>query len=104
MNIATVIAMNFVVKWRPRFDYSFATLKQILSFSLWSLFESILVWAINWGDTFVVGFLLSQYYLGLYKTSMNMVNQIVGVVSATLTPVLLSALSRVQDDKEEFIS
>ena len=102
MNFAMVVAMFFIVRWNPRFDYSIATFKRIFGFSAWSLFESILVWVINWGDTFVVGFLLSQYYLGLYKTGMNIVNQIVGVVSATLTPVLLSALSRTKDDDEDF--
>lgn len=102
MNLATAIVMYVIIEWKPKFDFDFCTLKSIFGFSIWSLFESILVWVINWGDTFVIGRLLSQYYLGLYKTSMNIVNQIIGVVSATLTPVLLSALSRAQDDDGEF--
>lgn len=102
MNAATVVVMYFIIEWKPRFDFSFKTLRIIFGFSIWSLLESILVWVINWGDTFVIGMLLSQHYLGLYKTAMNIVNQIVGVVSATLTPVLLSALSRAQDDDNEF--
>lgn len=102
MNAATAVVMFFIIEWRPRFDFSLETLRSIFGFSIWSLLESILVWVINWGDTFVIGMLLSQHYLGLYKTAMNIVNQIVGVVSATLTPVLLSALSRAQDDDNEF--
>lgn len=104
MNLSTVVAMFILLKWYPKFEYSFSTLKKMLSFSLWSLFESILVWVINWGDTFIVTQILTQYYLGLYKTSMNMVNQIIAVVSASTVPVLLAALSRVQNDNEEFKS
>lgn len=104
MNASTAVAMFFLLKWIPKLEYSFKTLKTMLSFSLWSLLESILVWVINWGDTFIVSQILTQYYLGLYKTSMNMVNQILAVVSASMVPVLLSALSRVQNNDKEFKS
>ncbi len=104
MNTATAISMFFLLKWIPKFDYCFDTLIKMLNFSLWSLLESLLVWVINWGDTFIVSQILSQYYLGLYKTSMNMVNQILAVVSASMVPVLLSALSRVQNDEDQFKS
>lgn len=104
INSATAIAMFILSKWVPKLEYSFLTLKNMLSFSLWSLLESVLVWVINWGDTFIVSQILTQYYLGLYKTSMNMVNQIIAVVSASMVPVLLSALSRAQNDNQEFKS
>lgn len=102
INLGTVIMMSILLEWRPKLWFSFSMLREILSFSLWSLLESILVWVINWGDVFIVGNILSSYYLGLYKTSMNMVNQIIAVVSASMVPVLLAALSRLQDDDVEF--
>lgn len=102
INFATVVMMSILLKWRPKFWFDFRLLKQILSFSLWSLLESLLVWVINWGDVFIVGNILSSYYLGLYKNSMNMVNQIIAVISASMVPVLLAALSRLQDDDSEF--
>ena len=102
IQLGTVLMMSVLLKWRPKFWFSFSMLKEILSFSLWSLLESILVWIINWGDVFIVGNILSSHYLGLYKTSMNMVNQIIAVISASMGPVLLAALSRLQDDDAEF--
>ncbi len=101
-NVANVIAMVLLLKWKPRFYFDFARLKTMLSFSMWSMLESFLVWLINWGDIFIVGKVLSDDYLGIYKTSMNMTNQIIGVISAAIVPVMLSSLSRMQDDDKQF--
>ena len=46
--------------------------------------------------------MLSQHYLGLYKTSSALVGQIMGLITAATTPVLFSSLSRLQDEEEEF--
>lgn len=101
-NIVTVITMFFLLDWRPRFEYALDLLKKMLHFSSWALSESVLVWVINWGDIFIVGTILTSYYLGLYQTSMNLVNQIFSIISASVVPVLFSALSRMQSDNSEF--
>lgn len=102
VNTVTVLMMNALLQWRPKFWFSFSVLREIWSFSMWMLLESLLVWFINWGDVFIVSNILSSYYLGLYNTSMNMINQAVAVVSSSMVPVLLSALSRMQDDNGGF--
>ena len=91
-----------VAKWVPSWNFNFVKLKQMLSFSLWSMFEAFLIWIINWGDVFIVTFFLSEYYLGIYKTSMNMMNSVLAIISASIPPVLLSSLSCIQDNKREF--
>lgn len=101
-NVIHVLAMTIRLKWKIRFYFSFSKLKEMFSFSMWSMLESFLVWLINWGDVFIVTQLLTQEYLGIYKTSMNMVGQITGIISASVGPVLLSALSKVQNDDEKF--
>lgn len=45
--------------------------------------------------------MLNQYYLGVYRTSMSTVGQIMGLITAATTPVLFSSLSRLQDNDEE---
>ena len=40
--------------------------------------------------------------MGVYRTSMNIVSQIMLVVTASTTPILFSALSRLQNDRGEF--
>ena len=102
INIANAVVLTVRSKWKPKFYYNAKVLKTMLSFSLWSMAESILAWLINWGDTFIVGLYLSQHFLGLYKTSMTTVNQIIGIISAATVPVMLTALSRLQNDELKF--
>ncbi len=100
--IVTVIITFVKIKWRPKLFFSINILKKMFSFSLWSVLEAILVWLINWGDMFIVGSFLTSYYLGIYKTSINMINSIIAVISASVTPVMLSALSRLQNEEDEY--
>lgn len=101
-NIINAILLTAYSKWHPRFFYSIAKLKEMLSFTIWSMFEAISIWMTSYVDVFIVGTLLSQYYLGLYKTTSSLVGQVMGLITATTTPVLFSALSKLQNDKKEF--
>lgn len=101
-NISNAVLLTISSKWKPRFFYSFNKLKEMLSFTVWSLIEAISIWLTIYVDVFIVGTMLSQHYLGLYKTSSALVGQIMGLVTAAATPVLFSSLSRLQDDRTEF--
>lgn len=103
-NITNAVLLTVLSKWKPRFFYSFSKLKEMLSFTIWSLFEAISIWLTGYVDVFIVGTMLSQHYLGLYKTSSALVGQIMGLVTAAATPVLFSSLSRLQNDTAEFKS
>ena len=102
LNFANALVLTVKSTWRPRFFYSISILKEMLSFSLWSLMDNILNWLTAWGDMFIIGIILSGYYVGLYKTSMNTVNSIMAIVTGATTSVLLTALSKLQNDKQEF--
>lgn len=102
VNFVNAILLTIFSKWKPRFFYSFAKLKEMLSFSIWSMVEAISIWLTSYIDVFIVGTMLSQYYLGLYKTSSTLVGQIMGLITAITTPILFSALSRLQNDEKEF--
>ena len=102
VNLFNAIAFSVKSKWRPRFYYSFTQLKEMFSFSAWSMVESVVIWLTNNLDIFIVGTLLSQYYLGIYKTAMSTVNSYMGIITAAVAPVLFSTLSRYQNNAEEF--
>lgn len=102
VNIVNAILLTTFSKWKPRLFFSIEKLKEMLSFTIWSIIESVSIWLTNYVDVFFVGTMLSQYYLGLYKTSSTLVGQIMGLITAVTTPVLFSALSRLQNDKTEF--
>ena len=102
VNLVNATLLTAFSKWKPHLYYSFAKLKEMLSFSIWSMTESVLAWLTNYVDVFIVGTMLSQYYLGLYKTSSTLIGQIMGLVTSVTTSVLYSALSRLQNDEKEF--
>ena len=102
VNVVNAVLLTFFSKWKPRWFYSFAKLKEMFSFTGWSMIEAISIWLTSYVDVFIIGAMLSQYYLGLYKASSALVGQIMGLVTATTTPILFSALSRLQNDEKEF--
>lgn len=103
-NLSNAIVLTVRSSWKPRLYYNLGVLKEMLSFSIWSLIEAITVWLTNYIGVFVVGAYLSTYYLGVYKTSMNTVNQIMTLITSATASVLFSALSREQFNKKAFES
>lgn len=96
------IILSFLTKWKPRLFYSFDILKNMFSYSFWSLCEALANWTIFWIDTFIVGKFFTEYQLGLYKNSAFMVQSIMGMLSAGIGPVLLSILSKIKHIDEKF--
>lgn len=101
-NMSNAILLTVYSKWKPRLYYSFAKLKEMFSFSAWSVVEAISIWLTSYIDVFIIGVYLNEYYLGLYKTSITIVGQIMGLITAATTPILFSALSRLQEDNSAF--
>ena len=101
-NAANAILLTVYSRWKPRFYYSFLKLKEMFSFSAWSVVEAVSIWLTGYVDVFIIGVYLNEYYLGLYKTSMTVVGQIMGLITAATTPILFSSLSRLQTDELAF--
>lgn len=100
--IVNAIALMIVSPWKPKFFYSFSLLRRMFSFSAWSLLEALSIWMTSWAGTFIVGSLLSPHELGLYKQPMTIVTAMFAIVTSATTPVLFSALSRLQFEQHEF--
>ena len=101
-NISNAIFLTLRSDWRPRWYYKWSQFKMMISFSVWSIVESVTIWATSYTDVFIIGTYLSAYYIGIYKTSMTTVNQFTTIVTAATTPVLFSALCRLQNDFHGF--
>ena len=101
-NLVNAVILTWFSKWKPRWFYSVAKFKEMFSFTFWTLLESISIWLTHYVDVFIVGTMLSQHYLGLYKTSSALVGQVMGLITATTMPVLFSSLSKLQNDEEGF--
>ncbi|MDC3269402.1 lipopolysaccharide biosynthesis protein [Flavobacteriaceae bacterium] len=101
LHTSNAIILTIKSKWKPNTYYSLKRLKKMLSFSSWVLIDTVLVWATSYIDIFVISIYLNEYYLGLYKTSITTVGQITAIITAAVIPVMLPALSRLQDNKSE---
>ena len=104
LNVSNALFLTIFSSWKPNRYFSWAKLKSMLSFSIWSVFEAISIWLTGYVDLFIVGTLLSQHYLGIYRTSITIVGQIMSILTASTLPVLYSSLSRLANDPEEYNS
>lgn len=102
MHILNALILTIKSEWKPSFFYSFKLFKEMFSFSMWTLLESISIWLTTWIDSFIISSLLTQHYLGIFKTSTTMVNALFALITASVVPVLFSTLSRLQNDNSEF--
>lgn len=102
LNLSNAIILTVKSEWKPKFKYDTRHFKDMFSFSVWSMLEAITIWFTSYIDIFFVGKMLNDYYLGIYRTSMSTVGQIVGIITAATTPVLFASLSRLQSDSEGF--
>ncbi|HWQ42982.1 MAG TPA: lipopolysaccharide biosynthesis protein [Desulfosporosinus sp.] len=100
--LSNAIILTAKSKWKPMLYYNFELLKEMFSFSFWSLTEAVSIWFTLWVDALIIGNAFNGYYLGLYKNSLNMVNAFMAIVTASIIPVLFSTLSRLQNDEAKF--
>lgn len=102
LNISNALLLTIKSNWKPKFEFDFALLRQMFAFTMWSMLEAISIWMTGYVDIFIVGKMLNEYYLGIYRTSISTVGQLTGLITAATTSVLFSALSRLQNDPQEF--
>jgi len=100
-NVVQAVVLYAATTWKPRFYYSIKLLKQMTSFCMWSLLESISIWLTANVCTLIVTHIMGVEIVGLYKTSMSTVTSIMGIISAATLSVLFSALSRLQNDETQ---
>ena len=100
-NLVNALLLTIKSNWRPRRYYSFARLKEMFSFCSWSIVDSVLVWATSNIDIFFISRALSTYYLGVYKTSISTVHQFTTLITASVLPVIMPAISRLQNNIPE---
>lgn len=100
--LSDAIFLTIKSKWKPKIYYDLNQLKEMFSFSMWTLFESLSIWLTLNIDIFVLGNLISNHHLGLYKTSLTSVNQITTLITTTIIPVFFSALARNQNNDIQF--
>lgn len=103
-NLSNAVVLTIKSEWKPRWFYEISLFKEMFSFTMWSMVEAIAIWLTSYLDIFIVGTILDTYYMGIYRTSISIVSQIMTIITGITTPVLFSALSRLQYSECEFKS
>lgn len=80
--------------------FNFRRMKRMLRFSLLTIVESTSVWLTAYIDIFIISLFLSKHFVGIYRTAMVTSGQILGLITASVLPVLFSALSRASGSQE----
>lgn len=102
LNLSNAILLTVRSSWHPQWWYDFHLLKEMFGFTIWTIIESMTIWLTGYIDIFIVGTVLSTYYMGVYRTGITLVGALLAIVTNTTTPVLFSALSHLQNNEEEF--
>lgn len=101
-DLINAVILTVKSNWKPKLNYSIEKLKEMLSFSLWTIVENVAIWLTSYVGTFIIAGALNSHYLGLYKTTISTIGAYMGLVTSATTPVLFSGLSRCQNDDKEF--
>ncbi len=98
----TAILSIICGKFKPKKYYNITVLKKIIGFSGWAYLESILEWMLSNLAILIIGTLYGIYYLGIFKTGINIISQIMTSIYALYSNVYKSAISREQNNLEKF--
>lgn len=101
-SLSSAIILTVKSSWKPKFFYDFAKLKQMFQFCSWSLMESLSSWGVSNVGIFIIANAFNEYYLGIYKAAITMVMQVTSIITGSTMSVLLSALSRYQNDDTSY--
>jgi O-antigen/teichoic acid export membrane protein len=100
-SILTYIFMQFVVKWKPKFIFSFARAKVLFNFG-WKLLVSALI-ALTFGNlhNLIIGKFFSTVTLGFCNKGESFPKLLITNVNSSIQAVMFPVFSEFQNDKEK---
>ncbi len=98
--VAAMVIIWFVVKWRPRAQFSLVRLKGLFSYGWKILASSLIQTGYNQIQQLFVGKLYTTDDLAYYNKGDSFPNLIVVNVNSSIESVMLPAMANVQDDRE----
>jgi PST family polysaccharide transporter len=90
--------------WRPKWQFSWATLREVFSFSINVLGYKLVDFFNQRTDNLLVGYFLGEVALGYYAISHRILEVMTQLLVGTLNQVALPTFSRLQSDSQGFIT
>jgi len=98
-NIAGIVVLNRILKWRPVQEFSFTRLKQLYSFGLNFAAASLIGTLFNELKGFLIGYKYDSDSLAYNNRGESIPSFISTNISGSISTVLFPAISRLQNDK-----
>ncbi len=98
VSIVSAALIWMVGPWRPSLTFRRASLKKVMSFSLYLLGDKLLTSFFEQADKMILGKLTTTYTLGLYNRGESLMRFPVRFFSHAMPLVLVSVMSKLQDD------
>lgn len=87
--------------WRPRFQFSWKHLNELLGFSIPNFGSQVGVYLGGYADSLILGVMFGPVAVGLYRVADRIVNSVVAMTTASIQAVSFPEFSKVQDRPEE---
>ena len=100
MQTIYTIVLWFVCSWRPKLEFSFASLRTLGKFGSNMLFSGLLNTIFVKGYSVIIGKLYSAVALGLYETAQQLVNLCVDTLTNVAGQVNFPLLAKLQNDPD----
>jgi len=100
-DVAALALLWKLSSWRPRFRFSFLHLKQLLGFSIASLFTKTGVFVNSYATGMLIGLFFGPVTVGIYRLAERVVNTLLDTTTTPLQMAAFSQFSRLQDRKVE---
>lgn len=102
--IVTTIVLWKVSDWRPSVSFSWRSMKGLTNFSVYNFLDTAVNQIIKRLDALFIGRLFSPDLLGFFTRANTLEQLVIRYTSGSLAKVLFSTLSKLQNDKERFLS
>lgn len=90
--------------WRPSFKFKMLDIKYILSKSVWSSLEQIVLMIPCFLDTYLLSSYLGLAFLGIYTTCRTLFDSAMRLTLGAIRPVIFSYLSKIKNHQDAFIA
>ena len=100
LSVFSTLMLWVMSSWRPRFQFSFASLKSMASFSTYIFGHRLLYYLHRNSDNLLIGRFVGAASLGAYAIAYNIILVPFSRIAAPIQDVLFPAFSRIQGDRE----
>ncbi len=97
--LSRFILYLFLSGWRPSFSFSTKSFKKMFMFCFILTVRQFFIYTASYISTFIISQSFSQHFLGLYKNTNSTITSIYSIFTAATMPVLLSGLSKAENDE-----